>query len=110
MTTQMPAHERSAEALPAFEATVHQLMFCPLGDRAWRLIDRHTVSGDEKVLAYVELRGDGRFEAVWVEHGGSGQYYATLQDVLLSGVRAVLPPASKPVPIPHVAPHSRRAG
>lgn len=110
MTIHLPAHETPADEPPAFEASVHQLVFRPLGDRAWRLIDRHAVSGEETFVAYVELGDDSRFEAVWVEYGGSGRFYDTLQDVLLSAVRAILPPASKPIPIPHLAPHTRRAG
>ncbi|QOC25148.1 hypothetical protein [Microbacterium hominis] len=88
---------------------VHQLELEPLTSSTWRLIDQAVARCDAGcVLAYVEQRPDGRYEATWVATGIATRTYASTQELLSDAVALVtVPPARpylKPVPIPHRRP------
>ncbi|MDJ1114566.1 hypothetical protein [Microbacterium dauci] len=80
----------------------------PLGRDCWRLCDSAVAEADaEVVLAYVERRSDGRYEATWVR-GGAGSALFGSVDALLSGAARHLaecaPRRVKPRPIAHRPP------
>jgi len=93
----------------------HQLELQPLTTDAWRLFDRVAAVGDAtSVVAYVERRRDGRFEATWVSCGFGVAVYTSLESLMddaASRLAASDRPAdselgrtTKPVPIPHRPP------
>jgi len=87
---------------------VHRLELVPLADDAWRLCDRAVATCDaDSLIAYVELRRDGRYEVTWVAHGFGVDTYAALGDLLRNATRMLAASAArrdKPVPIPHRPP------
>ncbi|MGV9195110.1 hypothetical protein ACQ143_12265 [Microbacterium sp. MC2] len=80
----------------------------PLDDTSWRLCDGSAAPSDAaNVLAYVELRDDGRYDVTWVVRGLGTAVFATFGDLLREA--AVLldcerSRVAKPHPIPHRPP------
>ena len=90
-------------------ASSGELALDPLSDRSWRLCDRSFGARDaDSVVAYIELRNDGRYEVTWVSIGVGTAVYDTLGDLLrdAADLFAVARPrgATKPIPIPHRPP------
>lgn len=88
---------------------IHQLVLTPLAERAWRLRDRAVDRGDaSSLVAYVELREDGMYEAVWVSVGCGTARFASLETLFLAAVQMLEQCRSlgalKPAPIPHRPP------
>lgn len=87
-----------------------QLWLDPLTVSTWRLCDHSVSSSDPaSVVAYVELRPDGRYEVTWVAHGIQTRTYATMGELLSDAAEVLDDCASraawrKPVPIPHRPP------
>jgi hypothetical protein len=79
-----------------------------LGRDCWRLCDSAVAEADaDVVLAYVERRSDGRYEATWVR-GGAGFAVFGSVDALFQGAARHLaecaPRRGKPRPIAHRPP------
>jgi hypothetical protein len=88
---------------------IHQLVLTPLADRAWRLRDRAIGRDDpSSLVAYVEQRDDGMYEAVWVSVGCGTARFASLEMLFLAAVQMLEQCRSlgalKPDPIPHRPP------
>ena len=88
---------------------IHQLVLTPLADRSWRLQDRAVDRADaSRLVAYVELRDDGVYEAVWVSVGWGTARFTSLEMLFLSAVQMLEQSRSlgalKPAPIPHRPP------
>ncbi len=91
------------------DADQRRLVFDPIGMDAWRLCDADRDTHDpDYVVAYVERREDGVYEAVWMGAGSGTSRHRSLDDVLARSVdvaeREVPPSRTKPVPIPAVRP------
>ena len=87
----------------------HQLGLDPLSDTSWRLCDRATSMCDaDSVIAYIELRRDGRYEVTWVAHGIGTAAYSSMAEVRDAAAVLLDEPvrraSTKPVPIPHRPP------
>jgi len=87
----------------------HQLCLDPLSETTWRLRDRAVATCDaDSVVAYVELRPDGLYEATWVAHGIGTATYPAIADLLRAAADLLGEPdrrgSHKPVPIPHRPP------
>ena len=97
---------------PSRESPTQQLNLDPLSESSWRLCDGALQPCDaESVLAYVELRDDGRYEVIWVAHVRGRAEFDTLGEVLEWAARRltapVRPRTTKPIPIPHRSPRRR---
>ena len=90
---------------------VSQLVLESISPNAWRMCDR-TIAGSDaaNVVAYIEFVED-RYEVTWLIAGSATAEYDSLEQVFEAAVarlRRRTRPSTKPNPIPHLHPRSRR--
>lgn len=89
------------------------VVLTPVGDNAWRLCDHRMPPDDPAgLIGYVERTDSTGFDVAWVTGKLGIERFATMDDVLRATVERLrnqrIRIATKPIPIPHLPPLTRR--